>query len=83
MILGCLSVAVGLLILPLGSLLTFIAKPFLLFFIFIVENVAAVSPLVSVGTLPQILIVGYYLLLFATMLLLNKKPKLINQDTGM
>ncbi len=81
MILGFLSLAIGLLLAPLGSLLVFSTKPFLIFFV--VEQLARISPAISVGNLPTVLIMGYYSLIIATLLLFKKRKKSVDQKAGM
>src|SRR6185369_16145244 len=73
MLFGSLAVIIGLVVPPLGKILLLLSLPFLLFFEAVVRFFGSLGWNLQLDGLPWEMMVGYYLVLAAVMLLIQKK----------
>jgi hypothetical protein len=73
MIIGGVSVVVGVIIEPLGRLILYLSIPFLLYFTKIVEVFSSFGGQIELKNLPFIFICGYYLLIFSIILFIRNR----------
>ncbi len=73
MIVGGVAGVIGLVIEPLGKLVSYFSMPFLLYFIKVTEFFGGFQSQISINSIPFMIIGGYYLVLFAIILWLRDK----------
>jgi competence protein ComEC len=73
MIIGGISVFVGIIIEPFGRLILYLSVPFLLYFTKIVEFFSTFGGQIELKSLPFIFICGYYLVIFSLILFIRNR----------
>ena len=73
MIIGGIAAIIGLVILPIGSAISFLALPFLWYFKGVVLWFGSMRLTLTVDSLPMVWVVGYYLIIVAVILFLKQK----------
>jgi competence protein ComEC len=76
MIIGGVAAGIGLLIEPLGTLISYLTYPILTYFITIVSVFGSMQQFsATVDTLPLTLLIGYYVLLFSIIIVISRRKR--------
>lgn len=73
MVIGGFSALVGIIFEPLGGLISYLALPFLAYFEAVVNAFGSQASLFTIDHIPLTIVIGYYLLLFALIVHVNKR----------
>ncbi len=73
MIIGGIASVLGIILLPLGTITSYLALPFLVYFQFVVNSFSQLGGIFEIDSFPLALIVGYYMILFSLVLISRKK----------